>query len=94
MCSKDTVLRQVSLNCDYICIFKNLRDLSCISYFARQLTPKKGEILSKIYGDCCVEPFGYLFIDIHQKSRRLLKFRTDIFNFNDDSSFKFPVLYT
>lgn len=72
--------RDISLNAQYLVLFKNPRDLQQISFLARQIYPQNSSELSRIYKEATVLPHSYLLIDLTQATNDLLRFRTDIFN--------------
>lgn len=58
----------------------NHRDKMQISHLSRQLCDYPGA-LKRVYKRIIQEkPFNYLFIDLHQNTHELLRFKTDIFN--------------
>lgn len=81
--------RDISLNCCYIVLFKNPRDVSSATSFFRQYDPGYTKNLMKIYHDATEKPYSYLFIDLHQKTKDDTRLRANIFNENDDC----PVIY-
>lgn len=72
--------RDISLNCKYLVLFKNPRDKSQIYPLARQIFPENPSSFVKVYKEATLNPFGYLFMDLTQKTNDLLRFQTDIFN--------------
>ena len=68
--------RTISLNCQYMVLFRNLRDSSQVMCLARQLYPLQPRLLMDAYEDATSEPFGYLVINLHPQfpddARRLL----------------------
>lgn len=73
--------RDMSLNFSHLCIMKNPRDRSQFQFLARQLYPESPRSLLEVYKSIvhgC--PYGYLFIDLTQKTHDLVRFRTDILN--------------
>lgn len=60
-------------------IFKNPRDPLQFQYLARQIAPQMSLQLFSLYKEVTEQPHSYLFIDLHQNTPDLLRFRTDIF---------------
>ena len=60
--------RTISLNTQYMILFRNIRDASQISYLARQMHPRRPAVLMDAYEDATSTPFGYLVIDMHPQS--------------------------
>ena len=58
--------RTISLNSQYIVIFKNPRDSAQVAYLGRQMYPDKKNLLRDAYIDATSQPYGYLFIDLRQ----------------------------
>jgi len=56
--------RNISLNSDYLVIFKNARDQSQIHHLARQFMPTNSKFLTWAYNDATKEPHSYLMIDV------------------------------
>ncbi len=56
--------RTITLNSQYMVLFKNVRDQSQIAYLARQLYPGKSKYMVEAYGDATKEPYSYLFVDL------------------------------
>lgn len=74
--------REISLNSNYIVIFKNPRDRSQIQYLARQLCPENPKFLQEAYSDAVSQPFHYLILDLKQDTPKNCRYRTCIFPFN------------
>ena len=78
---KSKHFRDITLNCNYLVYFNNLRDRSQIYHLARQLNPEISRELVRLYIEEC-GPHGYLFFDLCQRTHPLLRYRTDIFKKN------------
>jgi len=76
----DKYMRDISLNATYFVLFKNPRDVSQFSYFARQICPDNWKNLEKVYKNVCNIPFTPFIIDLSQKANSILKYKTNIFN--------------
>ena len=74
--------REISLNSNYIVIFKNPRDRSQIQYLARQLCPENPKFLQEAYADAVSQPFHYLLLDLKQETAENCRYRTCIFPFD------------
>lgn len=72
--------RDISLNCKYLVLFKNPRDMSQILVLGRQIFPESPKEFEKVYKDATAVPYGYLFLDLTQECNDLYRFRVDIFN--------------
>lgn len=66
--TKNKSFREISLNSTYHVIFKNPRDKSTITNFAKQFAPGRTQDLSSIYNQATKKPHTYLFIDYHQQT--------------------------
>ena len=78
--SKGKYMRTISLNSHYIVAFNNPRDKLQISHLARQMFPNNPNFLIECYEDAVEnKPFGYLFIDLKQKTLQKFRIRTGIF---------------
>ena len=58
--------REISLNSNYIVIFKNTRDKSQIQYLARQVCPENPQFLQETYLDATKYAHSYLLLDLRQ----------------------------
>ena len=70
--------RDINLNCHYLFLFKNKRDMSQITTLARQVAPGKTKFVQEAYDIACSSPHGYLMFDFHHQSHPDLKYRTDL----------------
>lgn len=71
--------RDISLNANYIVIFKNPRDRAQIQHLARQVYPENPKFLSEAYHDATSQPHGYLLLDLKQSTPDEYRCRTTIF---------------
>ena len=68
--------RDISLNAQYIVIFRNLRDRAQITHLSRQLCPEDPRFLQEAYWDATSEAYGYLLLDLKQSTLDNCRFRT------------------
>lgn len=80
--------RTIALNTWYQVIFKNLRDVSQINTFGRQMFPGNPGVLQESYNHATSVSHGYLVIDNSPNSDPKYRLRTRIFP-NED-----PIVYT
>ena len=71
--------RDISLNSNYIVVFKNPRDRAQIRYLARQVYPHDPKFLEEAYFDATSYSHGYLLLDLKQSTPDKFRFRTNIF---------------
>ena len=71
--------RTISLNSNYIVMFKNPRDLSQITHLAKQISPGNTKSVHEAFKDATNNPFGYLFLDFKATTVEELRLRTNIF---------------
>lgn len=71
--------RDISLNANYIVVFKNPRDRAQIRHLARQVYPDDPKFLQEAYYDATSRPHGYLLLDLKQSTPDEYRFRTCIF---------------
>lgn len=81
--------RDISLNAHYLILFRNNRDLSQASCFARQAFPGKGKYFLDAYKKATAEPYSYLLVDVHPSLRNSLSKKKLIFNFSRNIIFIF-----
>ena len=56
--------RTITLNAQYLVLFKNVRDKSQIAHLSRQMYPGKSKHIIESYIDATSEPYSYLFVDL------------------------------
>jgi hypothetical protein len=71
--------RDISLNANYIVVFKNPRDRAQIRHLARQVYPDDPKFLEEAYYDATSRPHGYLLLDLKQSTPDEYRFRTCVF---------------
>lgn len=71
--------RDISLNTNYIVLFKNPRDRAQITHLARQIFPEDPRFLQQAFIDSTKKPHSYLLIDLKQSTPDELRIRTCIF---------------
>lgn len=71
--------RDISLNSNYIALFKNPRDKAQIGHLSRQISPENPRFLQDAYSDATSEPHGYLLLDLKQSTPDNCRYRTKIF---------------
>ena len=71
--------RTISLNCHYMVLFNNRRDLNQIQVLARQIMPGRSEFFVDSYKKAVAVPFSYLVVDIYPNSDSRFQLRTRIF---------------
>ena len=82
-------VREISLNSNFIVIFKSVRDQCQINYFFRQMYPKKSQEALEVYKDATSTPRGYLLIDLRCDTDQNWRLRTCIFP--DDTNFVYTL---
>ena len=76
---KNKESRTISLNSQYMVVFKNPRDASQMSHLARQMYPGRVKFVQEAFKDATSVPFGYLLVDLNKyrtKLRELAQRRT------------------
>jgi hypothetical protein len=76
--SKNPVYRDISLNSTYIILFKNPRDRSQVSLFAKQYAPGKSSVITEIFKKATATPHSYVMFDTHQATPDIMRIRSDI----------------
>ena len=71
--------RTISLNCHYIVLFNNKRDLSQVSRLGSQIMPGKSRYFMDSYEKATSRKYGYLLIDLSPESERKYQLRSRIF---------------
>ena len=57
-------LRDMSLNCHYLVMFKSPRDSSQVSHLAKQMFPGHVKYMQEAFHDATKRPYGYLLCDL------------------------------
>ena len=70
--------RDLSLNMDYIVLFKNVRDSSQIGHLARQMFPRNSKFQIWAFQDATQKPHGHLFLDWKPNGVKSLRVRGNI----------------
>ena len=71
--------RTTSLNSHYIILFKNPRDSSQISHFAKQFSPTNIHFVINCFQDSTKIPHSYILFDLKQSTLNLFRIRSSIF---------------
>lgn len=69
----------MSLNANYLVIFKNTRVKSQVIHLGKQLYPGKVKLFQEVYQDATSKPFSYLLIDLKPDTSDTLCLRTGLF---------------
>lgn len=72
--------RNISLNANYLIIFRNLRDSSSLIHLAKQVCPSNSKAFSEMFINNVNTPYSYLFMDFTPTCSDLLRYRQDIFS--------------
>lgn len=70
--------RSISLNANYIIVFRNLRDSSSIYHLAKQVCPASPKSFSNMFINNIDKPFSYLFLDFSAQTPDVFRYRSDI----------------
>ena len=70
--------RTMSLNANYMVIFKNPRDMSQIQHLSRQIFPTKSRFLTNVYNQETQKPHSYILVDFKQKTPERFRVRSSI----------------
>jgi hypothetical protein len=74
--------RDISLNAHYIVLLKNPRESHQMAYLARQICPTDSKCITEAYKDATRVPYGYLLLDLKQKTSEDCRCRTNMFGEN------------
>ena len=72
-------MRTVSLNSQYLVLFKSPRDATQISTLGRQMFPHKSAFLPMAFEDATTLPHSYLLLDLRPETDKRFQVRTRIF---------------
>ena len=69
----------MSINSQYMVLFKNPRDQVEPAILVRQMYPNNSKRFMNKYTEATKRPYGYLFIDLKQNTPEEERLKTDIF---------------
>jgi len=75
----DKVTRTITLNAQYMILFKNVRDKSQIAHLSRQMYPGNSKHMIESYSDATSEPYSYLFVDLKPNMDENRRLKASIF---------------
>jgi hypothetical protein len=81
------IVREISLNCHYMCLFRNNRSTSQVRTLASQILPSQSRYFMDSYDRATGAPYGYLLIDLTPNGDKKLQLRTNIFKGEDMTIF-------
>lgn len=70
--------RAISLNSNYLILFKNPRDRLQMSILAQQMFPRKKAFFMESFEDAAAEPHGYLLVDLTPSCPEPYRLRTGV----------------
>lgn len=70
--------RTVSLNTQYLVVFKNPRDAAQIEALGRQMYPHTPKFLAEVFADATRKPYSYLLIDLRPETPEQFRLRTNV----------------
>ena len=79
--SKGKYAREISLNSNYLVMFKNPRDKLQLSILANQMYPNNKNFILESFADATFLPYGYLFFDLKQDTEERNRIQTGILPF-------------
>ena len=75
---KNKESRTISLNAQYMVVFKNPRDASQLTHLAKQMYPGRVNFVQEAFKGATNVPYGYLLVDLKQDTPEDLRLRTTI----------------
>ena len=72
--------RTINLNCQYLILFKNPRDILQIEYLGRSIMGREFHDFVSAYKSATSNAFGYLLVDLKQETPDNIRLRTYILN--------------
>lgn len=76
---KAKCMRTISLNSQYLVVFKNPRDVQQITSLASQMYGTNSQVLKAAFRDATSKAHGYLLVDLRQETPDNMRLRTNIF---------------
>lgn len=77
------ILREISLNSQYICLFRNNRSATQVKTLAQQIMPDQTKYLYDSYDKATSANYGYLLIELSADMNKLYRLRSCIFSGED-----------
>jgi hypothetical protein len=71
--------RTISLNSNYLVLFKNPRDRTQLEVLGRQIFPKNPKFLMEAFEDATKTPFSHMLLDLTQKTEDKFRVQSNIF---------------
>jgi len=72
-------LRDMSLNCHYLVLFKSPRDSRQINHLAKQMFPGYVKYIQESFQHATSRPYGYLLCDLKPETPTDFRLRTNVF---------------
>ena len=72
-------LRDMSLNCHYLVLFKSPRDSSQVTHLAKQMFPGHTKYMQEAFQDATSRSYGYLLCDLKPETPTDFRLRTNVF---------------
>lgn len=79
--------RTISLNANYIILFRNLRDKISLRHLTRQVMPEHSKSFCQLFINNISKPFSHLLFDFSSKGKDFLRYRENILD-------NFPIIYS
>jgi hypothetical protein len=79
MYHKSKQARTMSLNTQYLVLFKNPRDATQVATLGRQMYPNNSKFLVEAFKDATKRSYGYLLLDLRADTLENYRVRTNIF---------------
>ena len=70
--------RTISINAQYMVLFKNPQDITQVVNLAKQMFPGRVKYMPEAFRDATSVPHGYLFVDLKQYTSEHLRLRSNI----------------
>ena len=70
--------RTISINAQYMVLFKNPRDNTQVVNLAKQMYPGRVKYMQDAFRDATSVPHGYLFVDLKQSTPEHLRLQSNI----------------
>ena len=86
-------MRTISLNCHYIILMKNPRDVQQVSILSRQIFPSYTKYFLEAYNDATSMAYGYIRIDLTPDTPENLRLSTRLTSEENIYNKFSPILY-
>lgn len=80
--------RTISINAQYMVIFRNPRDAGQIEFLGRQMSPNNPKFLSEVFQEATENPYSYLFLNFRSETPQFMRVMANVLKSDQDTAAK------